>query len=131
MFQPWKLAMLSIGLALLLFGSANYQIIDWDFNISIIMALLTYVTAPQVIACITNGRNLVAAMAMSWFSIDGCYWIYWSVVNPDALFLRAANAACSTPVYLLLGIVWSYEGSLKSLRISILDAFHCPLKPPD
>lgn len=131
LLYPWKLVTLLIGIVLLVIGAFYYNAPDWDIGISIIMALCTYVTAPWTIRCIMNRKNLLAALAAAWFSIDGCYWIYWSVMNPDALTMRDANAACSTFLYFMMGMFWLYNGSLRSLIEGTLDAFPRSLKSTD
>ena len=44
--RPWKLATLACGIGLLVAGSFYYRAPDWDIPISLIMAFLTYLTAP-------------------------------------------------------------------------------------
>jgi len=98
---------------------------DWDMGISFIMAILTYLTAPWFIHVIRRleWRKWPLALLAAWFSIDGCYWFYWSIVNPDALFMRPANAFASTFLYLLMGMVWMYPGSLRELLTETIRAF--------
>ena len=45
LLRPWKLATLAIGIGLLVVGSFHYEAPDWDIPISIIMALMAYLTA--------------------------------------------------------------------------------------
>ena len=45
LLRPWKLATLAIGIGLLVVGSFYYEAPDWDIPISIIMALMAYLTA--------------------------------------------------------------------------------------
>lgn len=115
--RPWKLATLVLGIVLLLVCSVVTPAPDWDVGISFIMAILTYLTAPCFIHAVrrVEWRKWPMALFAAWFSIDGCYWIYWSLVAPEALFMRPANAFASTFLYLLMGMVWMYPGSLRQL----------------
>lgn len=123
LLRPWKLTTLVIGLLLLIVGGDYYNAPDWDTGISIIMGVLTYLTAPYVIRNIINRTRLILSATLAWFSIDGCYWLYWSLMNPEALVMRDANAACSTFLYFMMGMIWFYQGSLGSLAVGILNAF--------
>jgi hypothetical protein len=52
----------------------------------------------------------------SWFTVDGCYWIYWHFKNPVALeLMRDANFFASLALYGMCGVVWLYRGSLSEL----------------
>ncbi len=49
----------------------------------------------------------------TWFTVDGCYWIYWHFKNPMALeLMREANFFASLSLYGMCGLVWFYKGSL-------------------
>ena len=50
-----------------------------------------------------------------WLSVDGCYWLYWSVVNPEALVMREANFYASTCLYFICGFIWLHDGPLRTL----------------
>lgn len=115
--RPWKLATLALGIILLLIGSVVMPAPDWDVGVSFVMAILTYLTAPWFIHTLRrlNWKMIPLALFFAWFSIDGCYWLYWSAVKPEALFMRPANAFASTFLYLLMGMVWMHPGSLKEL----------------
>jgi hypothetical protein len=92
--RPWKLASLAAGVFLLIVGAYHYAAFDWDVPISIIMALLTYVFAPWSLRVVLERRwrQLPAALAATWFTIDGNYWMYWHFQNPAALeLMREAN----------------------------------------
>jgi len=93
--RPWKLITLMIGIGLLVAGSFHYEALDWDIPISLIMAILTYLTAPWSLRVVVERRwkHLPAMLFATWFSVDGCYWIYWHFKNPLALeLLRIAFA---------------------------------------
>lgn len=49
--------------------------------ISIIMAGLTYLTAPWSMRVFLERRwkQWPAMLFATWFTVDGCYWIYWSI----------------------------------------------------
>src|SRR5450759_983287 len=90
--RPWKLATLAIGIALLVLGSFYYQAPDWDIPISLIMAILAYVTAPWSLRVIVerSWRLWPAMLFATWFTVDGSYWIYWHFKNPLALELTVS-----------------------------------------
>ena len=114
--RPWKLASLAVGIALLIVGSFYYEAPDWDIPISLIMALLTYLTAPWSLRVVVERRWRwwPAMLFATWFTVDGCYWIYWHFKNPVALeLMRAANFPASLSLYAICGLVWYYRGSLR------------------
>ena len=120
--RPWKLFTLAIGIALLIFGSFHYSALDWDIPISLIMAILSYLTAPWSLRVMLERRRRLwpAALFATWFSVDGCYWLYWHFRNPLALtYMRAANFPASLSLYLICGVVWLYHGSLRELLAEI------------
>jgi hypothetical protein len=116
--RPWKLFTLSIGIALLIVGSFYYKAPDWDIPISLIMAILAYLTAPWSLRVILERqwRHWPAMLFVTWFTVDGCYAIYWSFNDPVALeMMRSANFAASLSLYGMCGILWLYRGSLSQL----------------
>ena len=59
-------------------------------------------------------KKLPQMLFYTWFSIDGCYWIYWHYTDPVALeFMREANFFASLSLYGMCGLVWYYEGTAK------------------
>jgi len=117
-FRPWKLTTFTIGLALLIVGSFYYHAPDWDIPISIIMASFAYLTAPWSLRVIIERKwKLMPAMLFAtWFTVDGCYWIYWHFKNPVVLgLMREANFPASLTLYGICGLVWLYRGSLREL----------------
>lgn len=53
---------------------------------------------------------------LTWFGVDGCYWLYWSWKNPAALdMMREANAPASLSLYWMCGLVWYFHGSLREM----------------
>jgi len=115
--RPWKLASFAIGLALLFIGADYYRAPDWDYPISVIMASLTYLSAPWAAQVLMSRRwkMLPLALVLYYFSVDGCYWLYWSAVKPDALVMREANFYASSCLYWLCGFIWLHKGPLRSL----------------
>lgn len=114
--RPWKLFALFAGLLLLIFGSFYYPAPDWDIPISFIMALLAYLTASWSMHVVVERRwrKFPLMLFYTWFSIDGCYWIYWHFKNPQALeLMREANFFASLSLYCMCGLVWYYHGSLR------------------
>lgn len=117
-FRPWKLITLAIGIALLILGSFYYNAPDWDIPISLIMAVLAYLTAPWSLRVILERkwRLWPAMLFFTWFTVDGCYAIYWNFQDPAALeMMRDVNFPASLSLYGMCGIVWLYRGSLRQL----------------
>lgn len=116
--RPWKLTTLLLGIALLIAGSFYNEAPDWDIPISLIMAVLAYLTAPWSLRVIVERRwTLWPAMLLAtWFTVDGSYWIYWHFKNPAALILmRDVNFLASLVLYGMCGVLWYYRGSLHDL----------------
>ncbi len=114
--RPWKLFTLGIGVALLITGSYYYDAPDWDIPISLIMASLAYLTAPWSLRILIERkwRQFPLMLLATWFTVDGCYWLYWNYKNPSALAaMREANFFASLVLYGACGIVWLYRGSMR------------------
>ena len=116
--RPWKLATLAIGIALLLAGAYYYDAPDWDVPISFIMAVLAYLIAPWSMHVLVERRwkHWPAMLLATWFTVDGCYAIYWYFRNPVALEqMRDANWPASLSLYWTCGLIWFYQGSLAQM----------------
>jgi hypothetical protein len=116
--RPWKLFSLSVGVALLIAGSYYYEAPDWDIPISLIMATLTYLTAPWSMRVILERRwtKWPVMLLATWFTVDGSYWLYWRFNDPVALaMMRDANFFASLCLYLICGLIWLWRGSLSEL----------------
>lgn len=116
--RPWKLATLAAGIALLIAGSFYYRAPDWDIPISFIMAILAYLTAPWSMRVLVSRdwRRWPLMIFFTWFTVDGCYAIYWYFKDPVALSLmRSANFFASLSLYGICGVLWLYHGSLRGL----------------
>ena len=115
--RPWKLFSLVVGVALLIAGAFYYESRDWDVPVSLIMAMLAYLTAPWSMRVILERqwKNWPAMLFATWLTVDGSYWLYWHLVNPAALELRDANFPASLSLYLMCGVIWLYNGSLREL----------------
>ena len=114
--RPWKLFALFSGLTLLVLGSFYYKAPDWDIPISFIMAFFSYLTAAWSLRVIVERRwkYFPLMLFFTWFTVDGCYWLYWSYKDPIALEqMRDVNFLASLVLYILCGFVWYYRGSLK------------------
>jgi len=119
--RPWKLFALFSGVALLIIGSFYYVAPDWDIPISIIMAFFSYLTAAWSLRVIVERqwKKLPLMLFYTWFTVDGCYWLYWSYKDPVALeFMRSANFPASLSLYGMCGLVWYFQGTLKELIAS-------------
>ena len=128
-FRPWKLFTLAIGIALLLVGSFYYKAPDWDIPISFIMAILAYLTAPWSLRVILERqwRRWPAMLFATWFTVDGCYAIYWTFKDPAALeMMRDVNFPASLSLYGMCGIVWLYRGNLRQLLSDIKQGLPLP-----
>jgi len=120
--RPWKLFSLAVGIALLVAGSIWTPAPDWDIPVSLIMAACTYLTAPCSVRALLDRRwrRLPVAAFCTWFSVDGCYAIYWHFRDPAALALmRWANAPASLGLYALCGVIWLHRGTLRQLWIRL------------
>ena len=120
--RPWKLMSLAVGLALLIAGAFYYKAPDWDVPISLIMGFLAYPTAPWSMRVMLERRwKLWPAMVFfTWFTVDGCYWLYWRAVDPVALeLMRDANWPASLSLYGMCGVIWLYQGSLAELAANL------------
>jgi hypothetical protein len=116
--RPWKLVTLAIGIALLIAGSYHLPAPDWDIPISFIMAILAYLTAPWSLRVIVERqwRRWPLMLFLTWFTVDGCYAIYWTFRNPVALAqMRDANFLASLSLYGMCGVIWLYRGSLREM----------------
>ena len=116
--RPWKLFSLACGIALLIVGSFYYEAPDWDVPISLIMAILAYLTAPWSLRVVVERRWKLwpAMLVATWFTVDGSYWIYWHFKKPAVLeLMRDANWPASLSLYFICGMVWYYRGSLMEL----------------
>ena len=128
LLRPWKLAMWSAGMAWLIWGALTMGFADWDIGVSLIMGSLTFVFAPWTIllllSCARNWQNalprLMLATVLTWAVVDGSYTLYHlSAGNP---LQREANFWASLCLYLLVGIVFSYPGSIHDLIAATRDA---------
>lgn len=116
--RPWKLFSLACGIALLIAGAFYFEAPDWDVPISLIMALLAYLTAPWSMRVILERqwKKWPAMLFATWFTVDGSYWLYWRFNDPIALeMMREANFPASLSLYGICGVIWLYRGSLTEL----------------
>ncbi len=116
--RPWKLFTLAVGVFLLIWGSFYYEAPDWDIAISLIMALFAYLTASWSMRVMVKRRwrDFPLMLFATWWTVDGCYALYWSLKDPVALeLMRWANAPASLSLYWMCGLVWYWNGSLLEL----------------
>jgi hypothetical protein len=131
--RPWKLVTFTIGLALLIVGAIYDQAIDWDIPISLIMAVSTYLTAPWSLRVVLERRwrQFPLMLLATWFSVDGCYWLYWREMKPAVLeIMRSANFPASLALYGLCGAIWLYRGSVRELLAKIRESMHSAVRKP-
>jgi hypothetical protein len=108
-FNSWNLLALVIGLGLLVFGSFYYRAPDWDIPISIIMAGFAYLSAANSLQTIVmrRWRRFPLMLLATWWTVDGCYSVYWYLTDPVALdAMRDANWPASLALYWTCGLVW-------------------------
>ena len=116
LLRPWKIFTLGIGVLLLIWGSFYYTAPDWDIPISLIMAFFAYLTAGWSMHVMVERRwrDFPLMIFATWWTVDGCYSLYWFIKNPAALdYMRAANAPASLCLYWMCGLVWYWNGSVK------------------
>jgi hypothetical protein len=113
--RPWKLVTLAIGILLLIAGAFYFPTPDWDIPISFIMAILAYLTAPWSMRVMLERqwKLMPLAVFLTWVTIDGSYWLYWRLRNPEALIMRKGNFFASLALYGACGLIWLYRGSLR------------------
>ena len=114
--RPWKLVTLALGIALLLLGAEFTPAPDWDYPISFIMALLAYATAPWSlrVLMLRQWRLLALAAFLTWFTVDGCYAIYWYLKDPAVLgLMRDVNFPASLSLYGMCGLGWLFQGTVR------------------
>ena len=108
----WNLGTLAMGVALLIGGSFYYLAPDWDIAISLIMAAFSYLFAAWSMQVMVYRvwRQWPLMLLATWWTVDGCYALYWSIQNPTALALmRDANWPASLCLYWACGLVWSVD----------------------
>jgi hypothetical protein len=131
--RPWKLMTLAIGVGLLIVGSFVEGALDWDIPISLIMAVIAYLTAPWCMRVMVERRWKYWPLMLffTWFGVDGSYWLYWSWKNPVALeMMRDANAPASLSLYWMCGLVWYFQGTARELWSSLKTWVESGLKTP-
>lgn len=104
----WKNVYFAIGLVWLIYGALHFDYPDWDIRLSLLMAGSTYLTADRFVDAIRkkDPRGVLRWLPGVWWSIDGSYWLYWSLVDPSVM-IRAYQWPMSTCLYLLCGILWT------------------------
>ena len=110
----WKNFTFLIGLGWLLYGATHYNYLDWDIPISLLMALSAYLSADHFIRAIKAKSYPKVALCSvgAWWSIDGVYWLYWSLTDKTVM-IREGQWAMSLCLYLLCGFVWTLFDSEK------------------
>jgi len=114
--RPWKLCTLGIGVLLLIWGSFYHSAPDWDIPISLIMAFFAYLTAGWSMHVMVERRwrEFPLMILATWWTVDGCYALYWYFNDPVALAnMRDVNAPASLSLYWMCGLVWYWNGSVK------------------
>jgi hypothetical protein len=96
-----------VGLSFLLAGAHLLDLPDWDVGVSLLMAFATLATAEWSASVIWQRRWTWMPLAAFWIwlSVDGVYWAYWSVVQPQAM-IREGQWQTSLCLYALCGVIW-------------------------
>ena len=108
--HPWNIGSLLVGIGLLIAGSFYYEALDWDIPISLIMAGFSYLSAAWSLNVLVKRewRKFPLMLFFTWWTVDGCYALYWYFKNPMALeLMREANWPASLALYWACGVVWS------------------------
>ncbi|HSV58576.1 MAG TPA: hypothetical protein VLJ19_06720 [Variovorax sp.] len=118
--RPWKIATLALGINALIVGGKMEKSPDWDTGISVLMALLTYFTAPWVMRVLLehNWRKAPLALFWAWLSVDGVYWAY-NAALPDIAGWRGDNFPASLSLYMMCGVLWLYRGSVAEFKAEL------------
>lgn len=117
--HPWNLGTLLIGVGLLVVGSFYYDAPDWDIPISLIMAAFTYLSAVWSLKVILQRRwrMFPPMLVLVWWTVDGCYALYWHFTNPIALeLMREANWPASLSLYFTCAVIWLLPNIWTDLR---------------
>ena len=86
------------------------------------MDTFAYLAAPWSLRVILERkwRLFPIMLFVTWFTVDGCYAIYWHFRNPDVLeAMREANFGVSLALYGICGVIWLYQGSLKQMYFEV------------
>ena len=74
------------------------------------MAGFSYLTAAWSLHVLVkrDWRKFPLMLFFTWWTVDGCYALYWYFKNPVALeLMREANWPASLALYWACGLVWS------------------------
>ena len=114
--EPWKLATgltATIGLTIM---SPYTGDPTWDYVDALFMSVLTYATAPWVVATLyrfTRNRvsreHLYVACCLWFFTASWSYDLYIWLRDGDYPLTWTSNMVASSFLYLMAGIVWSLE----------------------
>lgn len=97
----------AIGLTWLLYGAHYFNYPDWDYGVSLSMAIPTYFCAEWVVSQFMEKqyRHWPTAIVATWWCVDGSYWVYWSLVDPTVM-IREGQWPMSLCLFLLCGFLW-------------------------
>lgn len=122
--RPWKVITLVIGMLFLFAGARWSGLPDWDIGVSLLMGWAAYLFAPDFMHIMIGRRWAYMPIALfgAWFTVDGLYLLYWYLKDPAVLLFRPANAAASSALFLMCGLVWYPKAPLhlvaRRLRIT-------------
>jgi hypothetical protein len=136
--QPWKLATFGVATAILSWiGWLGYDP-TWDIPETVIMGILTFVTAPYAVATFSrfakgvdrNPSECLTAIVLTLFSASWSYDAYATLflVPEYPVRMAMANLGISPIFYLLGGLMWSLEFRDGHIRPAFLEATWPPAK---
>ena len=127
--NPWRLAVLAVGIGILIAGSHLTLSTDWDYPICFVMGLWAYVFAPWTVRAIVylDLKRLPLAWLFAWVGIDGVYSLYWWLRGFDALqAFRGPNIVYSAPLYFIFGLAMNLRlvryDAPQSIRGDLVDS---------
>lgn len=109
LLKPWRLATLGLGMGTLFYGAHEHLAMDWDYTVSALMGLSTYVCAPTVVGILERRqwRLVPWAILLTWVCVDLLYTCYWYVQDMTVLpLMRSANFLPSLMLFFLAGMIW-------------------------
>jgi hypothetical protein len=108
--RPWKLLTLVGGISILIYAGKLQQLPDRHIWISVVMAVLTYLTAPWAVRVFVQRRWLRMPLALLaiWFCVGGSYAAWNAHYGPEfSDFMRHAGTGYAwLSLYLFCGLLW-------------------------
>jgi hypothetical protein len=125
-FRIWKFIFLLITIVFLCYGSLILKMPDWDFGVSILMAVFSYLFSPLFISYLINFKKyyninkifmFITIMFLWLLTVDLSYMGYNILLNH--MTFRYANFFASTILFILNGFALIYKGSFKEFLLDL------------